>query len=348
VWAPHRTLEQLPERPWLRRDPQESLNAGQLDRFIWRHQRLPRAAAGCDLLFVPGGGYTGQSHSYATMSRNLLPFEPAELARYSATPVGLRLRWLRYMQIRSFRRAGGVIFLNEYAQRVVTRWTGPIRGMTAIIPHGIDATFLTPPRLQRPIASYDQSHPFRFLYVSIVDLYKHQRVVAEAVASLRAEGLPIAVDFVGPAYRPALATLQKTVRRLDPAGTSLRYLGPASFSELPKIYREADAFVFASSCENMPNILIEAMASGLPIACSSRGPMPEVLQSAGMYFDPLNPISMRDALRRLANNEHERAILAAAAYNQAQRYSWSRCAAETFAFLRQVAMNGESALTAQQ
>ena len=55
---------------------------------------------------------------------------------------------------------------------------------------------------------------------------------------------------------------------------------------LPEHLREAELFVFASSCENLPNILIEGMAAGLPIACSRRPPMPEVLGDAGESFDP--------------------------------------------------------------
>jgi len=45
------------------------------------------------------------------------------------------------------------------------------------------------------------------------------------------------------------------------------------------------------------NILVEAMASGLPIACSNRGPMPEVLGDAGVYFDPEDPHDIARALR---------------------------------------------------
>ena len=60
------------------------------------------------------------------------------------------------------------------------------------------------------------------------------------------------------------------------------------YHELHSEYKDADLGVFASSCENLPIILIEKMASGLPIACSNKGPMPEVLGSAGVYFDPEN------------------------------------------------------------
>ena len=50
---------------------------------------------------------------------------------------------------------------------------------------------------------------------------------------------------------------------------------------MPEYLSKSNIFIFASSCENMPITLIEGMASGLPIACSDRGPMPEVLQDGG-------------------------------------------------------------------
>ena len=56
--------------------------------------------------------------------------------------------------------------------------------------------------------------------------------------------------------------------------------------DLHQKYLDADLGLFASSCENMPNILLETMGAGLPIACSNRQPMPEILKNGGEYFDP--------------------------------------------------------------
>jgi glycosyltransferase involved in cell wall biosynthesis len=79
------------------------------------------------------------------------------------------------------------------------------------------------------------------------------------------------------------------------------------------------------------------MAAGVPIACSDRGPMPEVLGEAGVYFDPEQPQQIADALGRLARDAALRARLAQAAWLGAQAYSWGRCARDTFAFVAQVA-----------
>jgi glycosyltransferase involved in cell wall biosynthesis len=107
------------------------------------------------------------------------------------------------------------------------------------------------------------------------------------------------------------------------------------YEELFKWYHQADLFIFASSCENMPNILLEAMAAGLPIACSNRGPMPEVLGTAGLYFDPENPAEIACAIRSLLDSTDLRAEKAEAAYRRAKAFTWQRCAEQTFQFLAQ-------------
>ena len=52
----------------------------------------------------------------------------------------------------------------------------------------------------------------------------------------------------------------------------------------------------------MPNILIESMASGLPIACSEKMPMPEFLEDGGVYFNANSIKSIEDSLICLINN----------------------------------------------
>ena len=95
-------------------------------------------------------------------------------------------------------------------------------------------------------------------------------------------------------------------------------------------------FIFASSCENMPNTLIEAMTVGLPIACSDRGPMPEVLKDAGVYFNPDSPISIAKAIELYLNDEFLIINNATKANQLSVNYSWARCSNETFCFLREV------------
>jgi glycosyltransferase involved in cell wall biosynthesis len=244
---------------------------------------------------------------------------------------------LRWTQTRTFRKANGVIFLTQYAQDAVMRVIKDIKGITSIISHGIDGRFSCPPRKQLAANSYSVDRPFRILYVSIIDQYKHQWHVAKAVAQLRKSGLPINLEFIGPSSPPALKRLQGMLERIDPGGNFVRYSGAVPHAELHSRYIEADAFIFASSCETFGQILIEAMSAGLPIVCSNRSAMPELLGDAGVYFDPERPSEIASAIKTLFDSPELRLRLASEAFEKAQKYSWKRCGDETFSFLAQAA-----------
>lgn len=335
------TAAALPERPWLSKVSTPWMDASLPRRMLGQQFQLPLAikAAGCDVLFSPGGTLPAWLPVPAvTMSQNMLPFEPVEAARFGNwSLMRLKMRLLRHSQGRSFRRADALIFLTGYAHAAVTHALGGLSCPTALIPHGIEQRFLQQPRLQKPLAACTAANPFRVLYVSILMPYKHQVEVARAACLLRAEGLPIEMRFIGAPWGNYGRQFKILLDELDPENKFLLWSGAEPFEALHGFYQRADAFVFASSCENLPNILIEAMAAGLPIASSDRGPMPEVLGNAGVYFDPEVSESIADALRRLAADDSLRSKAAELAWHKAQAYSWELCAQDTFRFIAQVA-----------
>lgn len=338
VWGGSSKLSLLEERPWLHKRHEPMLDRTLPMRVFWQRNMLDRIAIrlGCNVLFVPGGSYAGTFRPFVTMFRNMLPFERSEARRYGVSWMLLKMILLHQAQTRTFKSADGLIFLNQYAYNVVMETIKQIRNKTTIIAHGVDNRLLHEPRTQASLAKYSLQSPFCILYVSIVDMYKHQWHVAEAVAKLREAGLPVRLDLIGPAYPPALKKLRRVIRIFDPAEVFIRYRGPVPYSELSSCYQQADLFVFASSCENMPNILLEAMAAGLPIACSNRGPMPEVLGNSGLYFNPEKPLEIADAIRTLLVNPVLREQKAWAAYERAKSFSWERCARQTFDFIAHV------------
>jgi len=341
VWSNQATADVLPSRPWLMKRVAPWMVASLPRRMLGQQFQLAQElrASGCDVLFSPGGTLPQScGMPMVTMSQNMLPFEPLEAARFGRLSLmRLKMRVLRYSQGRSFQRADGLIFLTHYAEQAVSLALGGLRCPTALVPHGIEARFLQAPRAQRRLEECSGAQPFRVLYVSILMPYKHQMAVAQAAADLHARGMPIEMQFVGAAWGRYGKEFARLIRSLDPEGGFLKWSGHEPFESLHRFYRDADAFVFASSCENLPNILIEAMASGLPIACANRGPMPEVLGDAGVYFEPESPSEISGALQVLAGDDPLRAKLAQKAWKKAQDYSWQRCAIETFEFIAKVA-----------
>ncbi|MBK9305871.1 MAG: glycosyltransferase family 4 protein [Nitrospira sp.] len=338
IWSSVRTLDRICDREWLTKVSDPLLNQGLPYRVYWNRFRQRKLAheTNCDVVFLPGGSGESGFTPIVTMSQNLLPFEWGELKRYGCDSYTIKLLFLRWTQCRTFKKANGVIFLTNYARRVVTQVTGELRGECPIIPHGINSRFMKAPRRQQPLSSFTKSRPCRVLYVSIVDVYKHQWHVAEAVAMLREENIPIVLELVGPPAK-GMQRLRRAMERLDPAGSFLVHHGAVPYENLDGIYAAADICVFASSCENMPNILLEGMAAGLPMACSRMGPMPEVLGDAGVYFNPEDTRDIAQALRDLIDSHDLRARLAEAAFVRAQSYSWKWCADDTFRFFARVA-----------
>ena len=339
VFGGSSTLEKIENQDWLKKHYDRILDQGLLSRLFWQRFRLKKLAkkAKCDVLFVPGGFDISGFQPIVTMSQNLLPFEWREMIRFGWSFTTLRFLLLRYTQSRNFRRAAGLIFLTEYAKKIVLQVTGKIDNKTVVIPHGLNPRFQIHPKEQNFISEYSERNPYRLLYVSIVNEYKHQWHVVEAVSSLRAEGFSVVIDLVGPSYPSALVRLQTVLARLDPKGDWAHYSGEIPYDELHYIYANADIGIFASSCENLPITLLETMAAGLPIVCSNRGPMPEVLGDAGLYFDPENPEDIAHAIRKFILDPELRAQKSQASFERCQQYSWERCAHHTFAFFATIA-----------
>jgi len=349
IWGSEQTLDQIDERPWLIKITPKELSRGLVYRLMWQKFKLSRSAMdhNCDLIFSPGGSVSCNFSPVVTMSRNMLPFEWNEARRYGASWITLRLILLRWLQSKSFNSADGVIFLTNYAKKQVTKVTGDLSGLSTVIPHGFNPRFCTDPKKQYDMTEYGLENPFQILYVSIIDQYKHQWCVVEAVARLRREGYPVVLNLVGPSYPPAQMRLTKALRKFDVNDEWVKYHGEIPYLELHNIYKHAQLGVFASSCENMPNILLETMAAGLPIACSDKGPMPDVLGHAGVYFNPETPIEIYTAIKEMIDNPQLRLEKSRASFHRAQEYSWDVCAVETFLFLEQVLANHQKSLCAE-
>lgn len=332
VWAYQSLLNAIPERPWLVKHNPPALEQSILKQLWWQRFGFPVEVklTGCQIVLNTDAGTISTVRPAVTMSRDMLSYEPDEITRYGFNLARLRLILLRYMQNRSLRASDGAIFLTRYAAKVIQQSCGDLPSI-AYIPHGVGAAFKQ--TLQINAWPEADVRPIRCIYVSNAEMYKHQWVVVKAISLLRKRGHNLTLCLVGGGKGPAQQLLQDAISVSDPGGEFVEQLAFLPQQELPTHLAQADLFVFASSCENMPNTLVEAMAVGLPIACSNRGPMPEVLADGGVYFNPEDAESIAAAIEQIIQSPVLRLAIAQLAKTLSQQYSWKRCADETWTFI---------------
>jgi glycosyltransferase involved in cell wall biosynthesis len=108
------------------------------------------------------------------------------------------------------------------------------------------------------------------------------------------------------------------------AGGSVSDLGFVATSDMAALYRAARLLVFPSLFEGFGIPVLEAMASGCPVACSGNTSLPEVGGDAARYFDPVSEDSIAAALAELWQDAARRHELAGRGLARAEAFGWER------------------------
>ena len=332
IWSYNELLDKLPVAENIIKHFNHNLEKNIFRQMYWQYFMLPQEARknNCDImLYTDAGAFVNYSPN-VVMSRDMLSFEPGEMHRYPLSIKKIRLILLKYIQAWSLSKSNGTIFLTSYASKVIQDFTGELSN-TKIIPHGVGENFrVKKSQVKNKSVAKDL---IKCIYVSNVAPYKHQWNLVKAIKILKDKGYKIELLLVGGGEGIAQKKLEDEIIKHDSKLNFIQQLDFIKHSEIPDLLLKSDIFVFASSCENMPNTLIEGMAAGLKIACSNRGPMPEVLQDGGYYFDPESPISISLAIEQIILHPDESEDKALKAINYSLNYSWDRCAKETLEFL---------------
>jgi len=144
--------------------------------------------------------------------------------------------------------------------------------------------------------------PARLLTVAALVAKKGHADLLEALAELRGQR-EITLDLVGEGE--LRAELQERARRLGLA-EAVRFHGERAKEEVADLMRQADLFVLPSLFENLPCVLIEAMASGLPSVATAVGGVPDLLDDAvGILCPPREPRALAAAISTALDQRRE-------------------------------------------
>ena len=334
LWAYRELLDVVPDQPWLIKHCPPETEQSLPRQLYWQANKLKHEirAAGCEILFSVDASTLCRFKPMVVLSQNMLPYDEGVLPLFGWGKDRIQQNLLLRIQKRAFQFAEATIFLTQHAAKQIQLKTGPLKRVTCIA-HGVGEDFKnTKIQSTWPVGN---ERPLNCLYVSPIFEYKHQWEVVRAIKLLRERGQNLRLTLVGGGGERAKKILAKEIAISDPTGSFVEVLEFLPHGAIAKMIAQADIFIFASSCETFGIALLEAMAVGVPIACSNRSSLPETMRDGGQYFDPENVLSIAQAIEVLSTNSERRQQLAARAKQISQGYSWQRCAEQTWAFVAQ-------------
>jgi glycosyltransferase involved in cell wall biosynthesis len=318
--------------PWGDLLPAVTVPVNARNRVQWvlgEQTLLPRLAAreGVDLV-----------HSLASTAplwgrfRKVVTVHDLIYARFPEAHSGIRDKGMRVLVPRAARRSDRVIADSPSTRDDLIEMLGVPAARIDVVPLGLGG-------VKRAVALSERETRARFelgerrvvLSLSAKRPHKNLLALIGALARIPSERRPL---LVLPGY-PTWHEAELRSRALA-AGVAedVRFLSWLSGEELEGLWALAEAFVFPSLYEGFGLPVLEAMARGVPVACSNASSLPEVAGDAALLFDPHQEPSIADALERLLAEPALREQLSARGLARVREFTWERTARLTLASYR--------------
>lgn len=312
-----------------------------VSRLIWEQLELPTRAVitSTDLVFSPANiAVLGCPKPQVLMFQNAAPFDQDVVQR--TNPLRRRrFQLLRGLGLVSARVARRIIFISDFQRDLILPRLHVDPSKAARIYLGRDPRFA--PEAEQGADTLARkvgiSRPY---LLSVSQFYGYKNFVELVIGFARAcQTLQSSVQLViaGDEHEKEYAELVRRTIHRERVVDRVKLLGHVPYQDLPALYAGAELFVFPSSCESFPNILIESMASGSPTIASNRASMTELAGDAAAYFDPFEPDELAAQIVRLWHDQAARRAFRQKGLQRCRRYSWAETARELLKLFEEVA-----------
>ncbi len=252
-----------------------------------------------------------------------------------ACPSWIGHQYARFMIRAAASKARRIITLSEHSKRDLIRHLGCPPEKIAVVYPAIDSEVFRPqgPALveavkgkfgiQRPYLFYTGNHEPRKNLERLVHAFrrianrKNFQLVLGGRIGRRQEFYTSFADLV--------------------ASGDVILCGEIPESDLPALYAAAELFVFPSEYEGFGLPPLEAMATGVPVACSGATSLPEVVGDAAVLFDPGSTAEMAAAINRVLGSQQLACELREKGFERVRQFSWSSAAQQIMGIYEQAA-----------
>jgi glycosyltransferase involved in cell wall biosynthesis len=310
--------------PWGELCPAVTVPVNARNRVQWvlgEQTLLPRLAAraGVDLV-----------HSLASTAplwgrfRKVVTVHDLIYARFPEAHAGLRDKGMKVLVPQAARRSDRVIADSRSTRDDLVELLGVAAAKIDVVPLGLGGLARAEPLDEREVrARFDLGERHLLLSLSAKRPHKNLLALIGALSQIPAEERPVLV-------LPGYPTAHEHELRERAAGAGVagdvRFPAWVSGEEVEGLWALADAFVFPSLYEGFGLPVLEAMARGVPVACSNASSLSEVAGDAALLFDPRDERAIAEALRRLLGDERLREELRARGLDRVTEFTWQRTA----------------------
>ena len=232
----------------------------------------------------------------------------------------------------ALRRLDRIIAVSGWVKRELVDITGINESRIDVVPNGIDTEAFYPrPRGEESVVLI-QPFSFRRPYVLFASrleypVKNHIKLIEAFSIFKEKTRYPHRLVLAGGDSRGADRI--KKAAASSPQRNDIFFTGHFPTTSLPELYSGADIVVIPSVCEGFGMGVLEAMASGVPVACARAASLPETAGHAALYFDPNDAEDMADRMITLTANRDIHREYRQLGLEQAQKFSWDLSAART-------------------
>lgn len=247
----------------------------------------------------------------------------------------LRSGYLKSAVRYSVRRAEATITVTDWEQSEAIRLLGLDPNKATTVYHGVsDAVVRAAAGTTAPAPAFVGQDPYILMVSTLYGFKNHHRLLQAFSRVVETYGVPHRLVVVGQDADVTREELHEQAARLG-IGDRVLLPGGLPHDDIPALIANADAIAYPSLYETFGLPVLEALAFGRPLVTSASGATGEVAADAACLVDPTDVEQLANGIAEVLLNDHLRSQLASLGPARAATFTWTRCAEETAAVLRE-------------
>jgi glycosyltransferase involved in cell wall biosynthesis len=261
-------------------------------------------------------GMLFQAHPHPVSVRRLLE---QELADHPDCAPSLLKEWELSLPAEDFERlaaetrmAAHILAASSFTRKTLVENGTPAENVS-VIPYGVNLERFTPPSAFSRIQSPGR---LRLLFVGTINQRKGVKYLLEALRLVRHQGVELTI----------CGRVVDDLSLFKPFASQVHIRPSVTFAELVEAYQQADLFVFPSVVEGFGQVLLEALACGLPILSTTHTAAPDLIEEGiqGFVVEPRRPDLLAQRIEWALQHPTQLAEMRVAARERAQQLTCAR------------------------